>query len=105
VDGVAIPQNAAYAKHVYHIYAIRVANRDRLIGALAEKDIHCGIHYPIPLHLQEAYKSLGYQKGTFPVAEKAAAEFVSLPMYAELTGEQITRVVTELKAIVLAPVR
>jgi dTDP-4-amino-4,6-dideoxygalactose transaminase len=81
-----------------------VKDRDGLIAALAAKDIHCGIHYPIPLHLQEAYKSLGYQKGAFPVAEKAAAEFVSLPMYAELTGEQISRVVTELQAVVLAPV-
>ena len=104
VDGVAIPQKAAYAKHVYHIYAIRVKNRDVLIAALAAKDIHCGIHYPIPLHLQEAYKSLGYKNGAFPVAEKAAAEFVSLPMYPELTGEQIAQVATELKGIVLAPV-
>ena len=104
VKGVAIPQKAAYAKHVYHIYAICVKDRDGLIAALAAKDIHCGIHYPIPLHLQEAYSSLGLREGEFPVAEKAAAEFVSLPMYAELTGEQISRVVTELQAVVLAPV-
>ena len=101
VGGITIPQKAAYAKHVYHIYAIRVKNRDALIASLASKDIHCGIHYPIPLHLQEAYKSLGYRKGAFPVAEMAASEFVSLPMYAELTGEQIARVATELKATVL----
>jgi dTDP-4-amino-4,6-dideoxygalactose transaminase len=102
--GVATPQKAAYAKHVYHIYAIRVKDRDALIAALTAKDIHCGIHYPIPLHLQEAYKSLGYRKGAFPVAETAASEFVSLPMFAELTGEQIARVATELKAIVPATV-
>ena len=104
VKGVTIPRKAAYAKPVYHIYAIRVAGRDRLIAALAEKDIHCGIHYPIPLHLQEAYKSLGYRKGVFPVAEKAASEFVSLPMFAELTGEQIDRVAMEIKALVSTPV-
>ena len=104
IDGVAIPQKAAYAKHVYHIYAIRMKDRDAAIAALAGKDIHCGIHYPIPLHLQDAYKSLGYGKGAFPVAEKAASEFVSLPMYAELSGDQITQVAKELKAIVSAPV-
>jgi dTDP-4-amino-4,6-dideoxygalactose transaminase len=104
VGGVTIPQKVAYAKHVYHIYAIRVKDRDALIVSLASKDIHCGIHYPIPLHLQEAYTSLGYRKGAFPVAETAASEFVSLPMYAELTGEQIARVATELKAIVPATV-
>jgi dTDP-4-amino-4,6-dideoxygalactose transaminase len=100
VKGVTTPEEAGYGKHVYHIYAIRVADRDRLIASLAEKDIHCGIHYPIPVHLLDAYKSLGYQKGAFPVAEKVAAEFVSLPMYAELSGEQIARVAKELKAIV-----
>jgi dTDP-4-amino-4,6-dideoxygalactose transaminase len=97
VTGVAAPKEAAYAKHVYHIYAIRVPGRDRLIAALAEKDIHCGIHYPIPLHLLEAYKSLGHQKDAFPVAEKAASEFVSLPMYAELSREQIETVGKEIR--------
>jgi dTDP-4-amino-4,6-dideoxygalactose transaminase len=104
VKGVATPGKAAYATHVYHIYAIRVKDRDAVIAALAAKDIHCGIHYPIPLHLQEAYKSLGYRQGAFPVAEAAASEFVSLPMFAELTKEQIARVAAELDAIVLAPV-
>ena len=100
VKEITTPKQAGYAKHVYHIYAIRVADRDRLITSLAEKDIHCGIHYPIPLHLLDAYTSLGYQKGGFPVAEKAAAEFVSLPMYPELTGEQLSRVSAELKATI-----
>jgi dTDP-4-amino-4,6-dideoxygalactose transaminase len=104
VKAVTIPNEAAYGKHVYHIYAIRVADRDRLIAALAEKDIHCGIHYPIPVHLLDAYKSLNLGKGSFPVAEKSASEFVSLPMFAELTGEQIARVASELKAIVASPV-
>jgi dTDP-4-amino-4,6-dideoxygalactose transaminase len=97
VAGVAIPKEAAYAKHVYHIYAIRVPDRDRLIGALAEKDIHCGIHYPIPVHLLEAYKSLNLCKGSFPVAEKCAAEFVSLPMFPELTREQVRAVAEGVK--------
>jgi dTDP-4-amino-4,6-dideoxygalactose transaminase len=97
VPGVAAPKEAAYAKHVYHIYAIRVLDRDRLIAALAEKDTHCGIHYPIPLHLLEAYRSLGFGKGSFPVSEKCSAEFVSLPMFPELSGEQIERVVGEIR--------
>ena len=92
VPGVVAPKEAAYAKHVYHIYAIRVADRDRLIASLAEKDIHCGIHYPIPVHLLDAYKSLNLGVGSFPVAEKSASEFVSLPMFAEFTREQIDRV-------------
>jgi len=99
VKGVTPPTEAGYGKHVYHIYAIRVPDRDRLIAALAEKDIHCGIHYPIPVHLLDAYMSLGYRKGAFPVAEKAAAEFVSLPMYSELSKEQITVVSQEIKSI------
>jgi dTDP-4-amino-4,6-dideoxygalactose transaminase len=104
VKGVTPPTEAGYGKHVYHIYAIRVAKRDRLIAALAEKDIHCGIHYPIPVHLLVAYQSLSLGEGSFPVAEKSASEFVSLPMYSELTHEQVTHVATELKAIVLNPV-
>jgi dTDP-4-amino-4,6-dideoxygalactose transaminase len=92
VTGVVAPAEAGYGKHVYHIYAIRVPGRDRMIAALAEQDIHCGIHYPIPVHLLDAYKSLNLGEGSFPVAEKSAAEFVSLPMYAELTPAQIDRV-------------
>jgi len=97
VPGVAAPKEGTYAKHVYHIYAIRVADRDRLIASLAEKDIHCGIHYPIPVHLLDAYKSLNLGKGSFPVAEKSAAEFVSLPMFPELTREQIETVGKEIR--------
>jgi len=99
VKGVAIPKKANYCKHVYHIYSICVNNRDAMIASLAAKDIHCGIHYPIPLHLQEAYKSLGYQKGAFPAAEKAASEFVSLPMFPELTRSQIDTVTGEIRSI------
>jgi dTDP-4-amino-4,6-dideoxygalactose transaminase len=98
VPGVIVPVEAPYAKHVYHIYAIRVADRDRLIASLAEKDIHCGIHYPIPVHLLDAYKSLNLGVGSFPVAEKSAAEFVSLPMFAELTQEQIETVGKEIRS-------
>ena len=99
-DGIVIPMESSDNKHVYHIYAIRVQDRDFLIKSLAEKDIHCGIHYPISLHLQEAYHSLGLDKGSFPVSEKVQAEFVSLPMFPELTREQIDYVASEIKHMV-----
>jgi dTDP-4-amino-4,6-dideoxygalactose transaminase len=88
IDDIRIPQEADYAKHVYHIYAIRVQNRDGLMTSLAENQIYCGIHYPLSVHLQEAYLKLGYKQSDLPVAEKAASEFLSLPMYPELAFEQ-----------------
>jgi dTDP-4-amino-4,6-dideoxygalactose transaminase len=97
IDGVIVPKETNYAKHVYHVYAVRVRNRDSLIDALSEKNINCGIHYPIPVHLQEAYNFLGLQKGCFPVAESCALEFVSLPMFPELSKQETDYVVTEIK--------
>jgi len=97
IDGIITPTEVDYAKHVYHLYVIRVKNRDEFMAALAENDVFCGIHYPVPLHLQDAYKPLGYSKGSFPVAERCAKELVSLPMFAELTQEQIEKVVKEIK--------
>ena len=70
------------------------------LEALAKRSISCGIHYPIPVHLQEAYQSLGLGKGSFPVAERCAQEFISLPMFPELTQDQIETVVTELRVAV-----
>lgn len=97
---VATPKEMDYARHVYHIYAIRSQNRDALIAKLGEKGVNCGIHYPVPIHLQNAYASLGLKAGSFPVAEKAASEFISLPMFAELTEEQIRYVADALKQLV-----
>ena len=90
--GVTMPVEADYAKHVYHIYPILVKNRDALITHLEGQGVFCGIHYPVPIHLTEAYRFLGYKKGDSPVAEKAAARILSLPMFPELTEEQITYV-------------
>jgi dTDP-4-amino-4,6-dideoxygalactose transaminase len=97
VKDVMLPRQAEYAKHIYHIYAIRTRQRDRLMTALAEQGISCGIHYPIPLHLQDAYRFLNLGVGSFPTAEKCAAEYLSLPMYPELTSEQINYVAKEIK--------
>ncbi|MGA7828358.1 MAG: DegT/DnrJ/EryC1/StrS family aminotransferase [Geobacteraceae bacterium] len=99
LDGIILPLEMDYAKHVYHIYAVRVKNRDALAAKLANSGINCMIHYPIPVHLQEAYHHLGLKKGSFPVSEKCMEEFLSLPMYPELTEEQIEYVAQELRNI------
>jgi dTDP-4-amino-4,6-dideoxygalactose transaminase len=98
-DDLILPQEAAYARHVYHLYAIRIRNRDRVLRALADREIMCGIHYPIPLHLQPAYQGLGLGRGAFPITERCAEEFLSLPMYPELTPSQIGTVVGEIQAL------
>jgi len=99
MDCVITPVEADAAKHVYHIYAIRVQDREVLMKALAEKDVHCGIHYPIPLHLQEAYRFLGCEKNSLPVTERCVNELLSLPMFAELTQAQIKEVCEQIKAV------
>jgi len=97
IRGIILPEEADYAEHVYHIYAVRVRQRNAFMGALAKKGISCGVHYPIPLHLQKAYQFLGLKNGTFPVAEKCAKQLVSLPMYPELTKEHIKHVAGTIK--------
>jgi dTDP-4-amino-4,6-dideoxygalactose transaminase len=89
IDEIVLPFCPVDVTPVYHIYAIRVQNRDEVMEALGHEGIGSGVHYPIPIHRQEAYRSLGYGPGSFPVAEKCAAEFVSLPMFPELTSEQL----------------
>ena len=89
IDEVATPIEANYARHVYHVYAIQVEERDEIRRRLEEKGIGCAVHYPIPIHLQEACRNLGHRAGAFPVAENLAEEFLSLPMFPELTEEQI----------------
>jgi dTDP-4-amino-4,6-dideoxygalactose transaminase len=88
VPGVLVPKQADYARHVYHIYAVRCDGRDALMSHLKERSIGCAIHYPVPIHLQPAYKDLGLCGGQFQVAEATATEMLSLPMYPELTREQ-----------------
>jgi dTDP-4-amino-4,6-dideoxygalactose transaminase len=100
MEGIVTPALASYARHVYHIYAIRVANRDEVIKCLADQGIGTGIHYPVPVHLQEAYRHLGYRRGAFPVAERCASEFVSLPIYPELTDAQVEEVIQAVKAAI-----
>jgi len=89
---VAPPATMPYARHVFHVYAIRARDRAAMQAALTAKGIQTGIHYPIPVHLLPAWIDLGYGAGDFPHAEQAAAEVLSLPMYPELSDEQIDAV-------------
>jgi dTDP-4-amino-4,6-dideoxygalactose transaminase len=91
-DSMVIPREAAWTKGVYHLYVVRVSDREALQAHLAEVGIGTGIHYPIPLHLQKAYQHLKYKKGDFPVTERVAAEIVSLPMFPQLKDAQLTSV-------------
>jgi dTDP-4-amino-4,6-dideoxygalactose transaminase len=95
VDGVIAPYSPDWAQAIYHLYVIRVQDRPGLQKHLAAAKVDTGIHYPVPLHLQKAYHGLGYQQGDLPIAERAASEIVSLPMYPHLTAEQQSRVVDE----------
>lgn len=97
--GVVAPREMAYARHVYHVYAIRTGEREAVQAALRERGIQTGIHYPIPVHLQPAYADLGYKPGDFPRAEQAAAEVLSLPMFPELTPAQVEAVVEAVKEV------
>jgi len=96
-EGVARPFISDNAKHVYHIYAVRVHERDKVVDQLKSAGVGVMINYPIPLHLQEAYRGLRYKKGDFPVAEKICREIISLPMHPLLTKNQIKYTVNILR--------
>ena len=96
--GVNPPYEPSWSKAVYHLYVVRVENREAFMAHMKEAGIGTAIHYPIPLHLQKAYASLNYRQGDFPIAEKLSAEIVSLPMFPQLTAEQLTRVVEEIQS-------
>lgn len=93
LEAVIVPTEAGWGKHVYHVYALRVPERDTLVAHLNEAGVGCGIHYPVPVHLQQAYRGLGYRRGTFRVSEETSAEFISLPMYPELTKTDLSTVI------------
>ncbi|MDX9713173.1 MAG: DegT/DnrJ/EryC1/StrS family aminotransferase [Ignavibacteriales bacterium] len=103
---VITPKEASYAKHVYHLYVIQLNDgsleksnqlRDKLKDFLTQNGVNVGLHYPIPLHMQECFKNLGYKKGDFPNSEKIAEAGLSLPMFPELTDEQINYVIEKIK--------
>lgn len=98
--GVGLPDVPPGTEPVYHLFVIRVAERDRVLSEVRAQGIGAGVHYPIPLHLQPAFRHLGYRPGSFPHAERAAQEVLSLPIYPEITPTQLQEVVAALKGSV-----
>jgi dTDP-4-amino-4,6-dideoxygalactose transaminase len=96
-DAVTVPRAREGARHVYHVYAVRTPRRDAVRERLTAAGVQTGIHYPIPLHLQPAYRDLGYKAGDFPVSEELAATVLSLPMYPEMTAREIDTIVDEVR--------
>lgn len=103
-ESVLLPYEAAWSRPVYHLFVVQTANRDQLRAQLAEAGIDTGIHYPIPLHLQDAYVQLGYKKGDFPVSEQLAEDAVSLPMFPTLTTAEQEKVAEAMANFVSAAV-
>ncbi len=97
INGITPPAEADFTQSVYHLYVILVEDRENLQKFLSDKGIATGLHYPLPLHLQKAYAHLGYEKGSFPVAENVANKLLSLPMFPELKREHIEYVALSIK--------
>ena len=91
------PATAAYAEHIFHLYIVRVANREALMDYLKERGIATGLHYPIPIHLQPAYSELGYKAGDFPITEAYAETILSLPIFPELDDHKVATVVDAIR--------
>jgi dTDP-4-amino-4,6-dideoxygalactose transaminase len=96
---VTVPLARGGCRHVYHVYAIRTRDRQQVQAALREQGIHTGIHYPIPVHLQEAHADLGYRRGDFPVSERLADEVLSLPMFPELTDSEVEEICSTVRGV------
>ncbi len=94
---IITPYEPEWAKAVYHLYVIRIQKREELQKYLSENGINTGLHYPVPLHLQRAYANNGFKRGDFPVTEKVSSEILSLPMFPQLTEQQIEYVATRIK--------
>ena len=92
LQGIILPKTAPGNEHVWHLYAIRVPGRDEVLRHLQDEGIQAAIHYPVPIHLQPAFRYLGFGPGDFPVAEAAAQQLLSLPLYPQITEEQQVRV-------------
>jgi dTDP-4-amino-4,6-dideoxygalactose transaminase len=102
---VGLPHSSPDVEHVYHLYVIEADDRDQLQADLAARGIATGIHYPLPIHLQEAYRGAGFEAGSFPVSETAAKRVLSLPMYPEMTEQDVRRVAGAVRELVSASAR
>src|SRR3989344_5920087 len=96
-SNVETPIEKTGCKHIYHLYVVRSKKRDKLVESLGRKGISTGIHYPVPIHLQKAYEELNLKKGSFPITEKCSDEILSLPMFAELSEEEIKYIAEKIK--------
>lgn len=92
IEQLILPKEMPYAQHVYHLFVVQTVQRDALQQFLTEKGIGTGLHYPVPLHLQQCFKNLGYQAGNFPISEQLGKQCLSLPMFPEMTNEQVVYV-------------
>jgi dTDP-4-amino-4,6-dideoxygalactose transaminase len=92
-------------EHVYHLYVIQLEDRDHVLSELGTRGIGAGIHYPVPIHLQEAYRERGFGPGSFPVTEAAANRILSLPMFPEMTESDVRRVADAVRELVSASAR
>ena len=101
-SGLALPTEMPYARAIYHLFVVRHPRRDALMAALEKRGVGTLVHYPIPLHLQPVFASLGGRQGDHPVAERAAGEILSLPLYPEMTDEQASYVATTVREVVKA---
>ncbi|HYP02752.1 MAG TPA: DegT/DnrJ/EryC1/StrS family aminotransferase [Pyrinomonadaceae bacterium] len=99
---LALPEELPYARHIYHLYVVQTSERDELQKHLTAAGVQTGIHYPVPVHLQPAYRALGKRAGDFPEAERQAARVLSLPMFPELTDEQIARVAEAIRSFAVS---
>jgi dTDP-4-amino-4,6-dideoxygalactose transaminase len=99
-SALTLPQELPYARHIYHLYVVQTEERDELQKHLTAAGVQTGIHYPVPVHLQPAYRSLSKRAGDFPEAERQAARVLSLPMFPELTDEQIAHVADAIRSFV-----
>jgi dTDP-4-amino-4,6-dideoxygalactose transaminase len=104
-SALLLPYEVPGVDHVYHLFVIRVPDRDRILHRLQAAGVRAGVHYPIPLHLQPAYATLGYHMGDFPHAEQASQQVLSLPLYPEISDAQIGEVAAALIDTVEAPDR
>src|SRR5205085_10440414 len=93
VEGLTTPRTLPGNEHVWHLYAVRVErDRDEILAELQAAGIGAGVHYPVPVHLQPAFRELGHGEGSFPVTERAARQILTLPLYPQITEAQQTRV-------------
>jgi dTDP-4-amino-4,6-dideoxygalactose transaminase len=107
-EKIVLPSVPTGREHIYHLYVVRVRDRDRVMKELGARSISCGLHYPIPLHLQAAYRDLGYRKGDFPVTEKVTESILSLPIFPHMTEDMLDFVCSEIEKLLegrMEPVR